>query len=160
MCKFPSLSEKYSSSFLEFLLNTLGDAQSSARDKDVIIRESYLKIFRDGKVQIEDDLLADRKVVTNKDVQAYLKDIEFFYKSVAFKFKIREIKPTQKENGEIFFLVSLDRSLTAIGITGEKVTTTQLRFIEVNVDEKSQDLKIASIYRIWSFVGERNLAQI
>ena len=132
--------------FLEFLLNTLGDAQSSARDKDVIIRESYLKIFRDGKVQIEDDLLADRKVVTNKDVQAYLKDIEFFYKSVAFKFKIREIKPTQKENGEIFFLVSLDRSLTAIGITGEKVTTTQLRFIEVNVDEKSQDLKIASIY--------------
>lgn len=132
--------------FLEFLLNTLGDAQTTARDKDVIIRESYLKIFRDGKVQIEDDLVADRKVVTNKDVPAYLKDIEFFYKSVAFKFKIREIKPSQKENGEIFFLVSLDRSLTAIGIKGEKITTTQLRFIEVNVDEKSQDLKIASIY--------------
>jgi len=64
--------------FLEFLLNTVGNSQTSARDKDVIIRESYLKIFRDGKVQIEDDLVLDRKVVTNKDVSAYFKDIEFF----------------------------------------------------------------------------------
>ena len=77
--------------FLEFLLNTVGNSQTSARDKDVIIRESYLKIFRDGKVQVEDDLLLDRKVVTNKDVTAYFKDIEFFYKNVEFKFKIREI---------------------------------------------------------------------
>ncbi|MEY3647601.1 MAG: hypothetical protein RLZ13_483, partial [Bacteroidota bacterium] len=66
--------------FLEFLLNTVGNSQTSARDKDVIIRESYLKIFRDGKVQVEDDLVLDRKVVTNKDVAAYFKDIEFFYK--------------------------------------------------------------------------------
>ncbi|MDA0314799.1 MAG: hypothetical protein O3A40_05820, partial [Bacteroidetes bacterium] len=36
--------------FLEFLLNTVGNSQTSPRDKDVIIRESYLKIFRDGKV--------------------------------------------------------------------------------------------------------------
>lgn len=89
--------------FLEFLLNTVGNSQTSARDKDVIIRESYLKIFRDGKVQIEDDLVLDRKVVTNKDVSAYFKDIEFFYKNVEFKLKIREIKPGQKENGQIFF---------------------------------------------------------
>ena len=68
--------------FLEFLLNTVGSSQTSARDKDVIIRESYLKIFRDGKVQVEDDLLLDRKVVTNKDVTAYFKDIEFFYKNI------------------------------------------------------------------------------
>jgi hypothetical protein len=68
--------------FLEYLLNTVGSAETPARDKDIIIRESYLKIFRDAKVQVEDDLLLDRKVVTNKDVTAYIKDIEFFYKNV------------------------------------------------------------------------------
>ncbi|MBM3168394.1 MAG: leucine-rich repeat domain-containing protein [Bacteroidetes bacterium] len=132
--------------FLEFLLNTVGDPQTSARDKDVIIRESYLKIFRDSKVQIEDDLLQDRKVVTNKDVTAYFKDIEFFFKSVEFKFKIREIKPFQKDNGDVFFLASLDRSITAVGLKGDKVASTKSRFIEINLDEKTQELKIASIY--------------
>jgi Leucine-rich repeat (LRR) protein len=132
--------------FLEYLLNTVGDAQTPARDKDVIIRESYLKIFRDAKVQVEDDLLLDRKVVTNKDVTAYLKDIEFFYKTVEFKFKIREVKPGQKENGEVYFLASLDRTITAVGIGGEKVSNTKPRFVEVNLDEKSQELKIVSIY--------------
>ena len=132
--------------FLEFLLNTVGNSQTSARDKDVIIRESYLKIFRDGKVQIEDDLVLDRKVVTNKDVSAYFKDIEFFYKNIEFKLKIREIKPGQKENGQIFFLASLDRTLTAVGLKGEKISNTKPRFIEVNLDEKSEELKIASIY--------------
>lgn len=132
--------------FLEFLLNTVGNAQTSARDKDVIIRESYLKIFRDEKVQVEDDLLLDRKVVTNKDVTAYLKDIEFFYKNVEFKFKIREVKPGQKENGEVFFLASLDRTLTATGMNGEKITNTKPRFVEVNLQDASQELKIVSIY--------------
>jgi len=132
--------------FLEYLLNTVGDSQTSARDKDVIIRESYLKIFRDAKVQVEDDLLLDRKVVTNKDVTAYLKDIEFFYKTVEFKFKIREVKPNQKENGEVYFLASLDRTITAVGIGGEKISNTKPRFIEVNLDEKTQELKIVSVY--------------
>lgn len=66
--------------FLEYLLNTLGSKDASHRDKDVIIRESYLKIFRDSKVQIEDDLTENRNVLINKDVTAYLKDIEFFFK--------------------------------------------------------------------------------
>lgn len=132
--------------FLEFLLNTVGNAQTSARDKDAIIRESYLKIFRDGKVQIEDDLLLDRKVVTNKDVTAYFKDIEFFYKNIEFKFKIKEVKAGQKENGDVFFLASLDRTITAVGLKGDKISNTKLRFVEVNLDEKSQELKIASIY--------------
>lgn len=132
--------------FLEFLLNTVGSAETSNRDKDVIIRESYLKIFRDAKVQVEDDLLLDRKVVTNKDVTAYFKDIEFFYKNIEFKFKIKEIKPAQKENGEVFFLASLDRTITAVGLKGEKISNTKLRFVEVNLNEKSQELKIASIY--------------
>lgn len=132
--------------FLEFLLNTVGNSQTSARDKDVIIRESYLKIFQNGKVQVEDDLVFDRKVVTNKDVTAYFRDLEFFYKNIEFKFKIREIKPGQKENGQVFFLASLDRSLTATGLKGEKISNTKPRFIEINLEEKSQELKIASIY--------------
>lgn len=132
--------------FLEFLLNTVGNSQTSARDKDVIIRESYLKIFQNGEVQVEDDLVFDRKVVTNKDVAAYFRDIEFFYKNVEFKFKIREIKPSQKENGQVFFLASLDRSITATGLKGEKISNIKPRFIEVNLDEISQELKIASIY--------------
>ncbi|MEB2779816.1 leucine-rich repeat domain-containing protein [Algoriphagus sp. C2-6-M1] len=132
--------------FLEYLLNTIGSAETQARDKDVVIRESYLKIFRDGEVQVEDDLLLDRKVVTNKNVTAYLKDIEFFYKDVNFKFKIREVKANQKENGDVFFTASLDRTITAIGINNEKVTNTKPRFVEVNLDSKSQELKIASVY--------------
>lgn len=132
--------------FLEYLLNTIGSGDTSPRDKDVIIRESYLKIFRDEKVQVEDDLLLDRKVVTNKDVTAYLKDIEFFYKNVEFKFKIREVKPAQKESGEVYFLASLDRTISATAISGEKITNTKPRFVEVNLDDKSQELKIVSVY--------------
>jgi hypothetical protein len=132
--------------FLEYLLNTVGNSETSARDKDVIIRESYLKIFRDEKVQVEDDLLLDRKVVTNKDVTAYLKDIEFFYKTIEFKFKVREVKPAQKDNGDVYFLASLDRTITATAISGEKITNTKPRFVEVNLDGRSQELKIASVY--------------
>lgn len=132
--------------FLEYLLNTVGSAETSPRDKDIIIRESYLKIFRDAKVQVEDDLLLDRKVVTNKDVTAYMKDIEFFYKNVEFKFKIREIKPAQKQDGELYFLASLDRTISATSLTGEKITNTKPRFVEVNLQEKSQELKIVSVY--------------
>ncbi len=132
--------------FLEYLLNTIGSSETQPRDKDVVIRESYLKIFRDGEVQVEDDLLLDRKVVTNKNVTAYLKDIEFFYKDVNFKFKIREIKPHQKENGDVYFTASLDRTITATGINNEKVNNTKPRFVEVNLDSKTQELKIASVY--------------
>src|SRR5882757_5796235 len=62
--------------FFQFMLNTLGSKQTSARDKDILITESYSKIFFDNKVQIEDDLDMDRKVITNKDVTAYLKDVD------------------------------------------------------------------------------------
>ncbi|WP_245947092.1 leucine-rich repeat domain-containing protein [Algoriphagus yeomjeoni] len=132
--------------FLEYLLNTIGSSETQPRDKDVVIRESYLKIFRDGEVQVEDDLLLDRKVVTNKNVTAYLKDIEFFYKNVNFKFKIRDVKAHQKDNGEVYFLASLDRTITATGINNEKVSNTKPRFVEVNLDSKTQELKIASVY--------------
>lgn len=132
--------------FLQYFLNTVGSGETSARDKDVIIRESYKKIFRDDKVQVEDDLLMDRKVITNKNVTAYLKDVEFFFKDASFQFKIREVKPQLKDNGELYFEVSLDRTLTAMGINSEKIENTQPRFIEINLDKASNELKIASIY--------------
>lgn len=132
--------------FLEYFFNTVGSKDTPSRDKDVIIRESYKKIFRDSKVQVEDDLLLDRKVITNKDVTAYLKDIEFFFKDANFKFKVREVKPFLRDNEELSFLVSMDRTLTATGLNNEKITNTKPRFVEVNVDKKSNELKIASIY--------------
>lgn len=132
--------------FLEYFLNTLGSFETPNRDKDVIIRESYQKIFRDGKVQIEDDLLVDRKVITNKDVTAYLKDVDFFFNDASFQFKIREIKPFVRDNGELSFLVSMDRTLTAIGLNHEGITNTKPRFVEINVDKLSNEIKIASIY--------------
>ena len=132
--------------FLEYFFNTLGSQETPARDKDVIIRESYKKIFRDEKVQVEDDLLLDRKVITNKDITAYMKDIEFFFKDANFKFKVREIKPFARDNGELSFMVSMDRTLTAIGLNREKISNTKPRFVEVNVDKRSNELKIASIY--------------
>ena len=68
--------------FVESAFNRLGDTTVTMREKDIIINESYLKFFRDDKVQIEDDLDENRQVVTNKNVQAYLKDINFFFKYV------------------------------------------------------------------------------
>src|SRR5690554_3357933 len=132
--------------FLEYFLNTVGSEKTSARDKDVIIRDSYSKIFRDEKVQVEDDLLLDRKVITNKDVTAYLKDVEFFFKDAEFKFRVREVKPSLKDNDQLFFVVSLDRTLVAKGLDDEKIENTQPRFIEINLERDSNELKIASIY--------------
>ena len=42
--------------FLEYSFNTLGNPKTSARDKDVIINESYAKIFLNAEVQVEDDI--------------------------------------------------------------------------------------------------------
>ncbi|MEX0884728.1 MAG: leucine-rich repeat domain-containing protein, partial [Cyclobacteriaceae bacterium] len=133
-------------SFLEYFLNTVGNSETSARDKDVIIRESYKKIFRDEQVQIEDDLLFDRKVITNKSVTSYLKDIEFFFKDASFKFKIKEINPKLNDNDELYFEVSLDRTINAIGLDNEEIENTKSRYIEINLDRDSNELKIASIY--------------
>ncbi len=74
--------------FLEYSFNTLGNAKTTVRDKDVIINQSFAKIFRDGDVQIEDDLDDNRETLINKDVQAYLKDIDFFFKEVVFSLNV------------------------------------------------------------------------
>ncbi|WMN10884.1 leucine-rich repeat domain-containing protein [Marivirga salinae] len=132
--------------FLEYLLNTLGSKDASHRDKDVIIRESYLKIFRDSKVQIEDDLTENRNVLINKDVTAYLKDIEFFFQNAKFDFDIKSTEPFLRDNGGLSFKVELNRTLKAKGIEGESILNTKTRFVEINLDKEKDELQIASIY--------------
>src|SRR6478736_1081847 len=132
--------------FLEFVLNTLGNGNTSTRDKDVLISESYSKIFRDAKVQIEDDLDDERGVVTNKDVVAYLKDINFFFRDVKFEFTIDKIDQGTTSGNNNFYKVSLHRNLSGTTVDSKAVNNSIPRFIEVNFNPKDQDLKIVSIY--------------
>ena len=133
-------------SFLEFTFNTIGNEKIPIREKDIIINESYKKVFANDEVQIEDDLLEDREVVTNKDVQAYLKDIDFFFEDVKFEYNLESIEPFTKDNGEIYFLATVNRNLSGTDVDGNIVNNNQERFIEINLQEESKDLKIASIY--------------
>jgi len=133
-------------SFMEYAFNTLGSSKSEYKDKDIIINQSFLKFFKDAKVQIEDDLVNNRDVVTNKDVQAYLKDIDFFYKEVTFKFTIEEITQETNENGGIYLKVKTMRNLKGTKIDGTQVNENKPRFIEINLDESKKELKIVSIY--------------
>lgn len=133
-------------SFMEFAFNTLGSKKSEYKEKDIIINQSYIKFFKDAKVQIEDDLLENRDVVTNKDVQAYLKDIDFFFTDVAFKFTIEDITQEVNEKGEIFFMVKTSRNLKGVSIEGKQINNNKPRFIEINLDDAKRELKIVSIY--------------
>lgn len=132
--------------FLEYVLNTLGNSGTSARDKDVLITESYTKIFRDTKVQVEDDLVEKRNVITNKDVQAYLKDVDFFFDDVKFEFTIKDIQGKVNANDKLFYKVSLLRNIKGMTVEGQAVNNTIPRYIEINYDPKDKDLKIVSIY--------------
>ncbi len=133
-------------SFLEFTFNTLGDPEVPVREKDVIINQSYAKMFESPEVQIEDDLDENRDVPVNKDVQAYLKDIDFFFREVDFKFTIEDIEHQINEKNQLFFKVTLNRNLQGITISGDTVNSNRIRYIEINLDDADQDLQIASIY--------------
>ena len=77
--------------YLEETMNFIGDSATSASEKEIVFTESWSKIFIDDKVQVEDDLDVNRKTPINKDVQAYLKDIDFFFKWANFKFDLQSI---------------------------------------------------------------------
>jgi hypothetical protein len=132
--------------FMEFAFNTLGSPKSEYRDKDIIINQSFLKFFRDAKVQVEDDLVEKRDVVTNKDIQAYLKDIDFFFTEVTFKYTVEEITTEVNEKGETYFKVKASRNLKGKTIEGKDINENRPRFVEINLDEASRGLKIVSIY--------------
>ncbi len=144
--------EKYSAdteklvSFLEFTFNTIGNPEVPVKEKDIIINQSFAKFFENEKVQIEDDLDENREVPINKDVQAYLKDIDFFFKHVAFKFDIEQIEHQINEKNQLFFKVTINRNLKGITVAGDTIDSNRLRYIEINLNDTEKDLKIASIY--------------
>jgi Leucine-rich repeat (LRR) protein len=133
-------------SFLQFVLNTLGSSSTSSRDKDVLITQSYSKIFRDDKVQVEDDLDDKRETITNKDIVAYLKDVDFFFEQVKFEFAIEDIQSSTLPNGNLFYKVTTRRTLDGVSAEGTAIKNVQPRFIEINFNPDDQDLKIVSIY--------------
>lgn len=132
--------------FLEFSLNTLGDPETSAREKETIILESYAKAFLNEKVQVEDDLDENREILTYKDVQAYLKDVDFFFTQVEFNFDIQDIQSLTSADGMNYFKVTANRNLKGTTVNDEPVNNNKIRYIEINLDEEEQVLKIASIY--------------
>lgn len=127
-------------------LNFLGNPNNPVYEKDIILKDSYSKIFRDDKVQVEDDLDETRSTLVNKDVQAYLKDIDFFFLNATFDFNIENIKLQTNEKGEPFFKVSMIRTLTGRTITGDSINNSKNRFLEINIDPYKKGLKIVSFY--------------
>ena len=133
-------------SYLEETMNFLGDSTASASEKEIVFTESWSKVFIDDKVQIEDDLDVNRNTPINKDVQAYLKDIDFFFKWANFKLDLQSIANNTRDDGTTFFKVTLTRHLTAMTVTDEAIDDVKNRFVEINLDRQNNSLKIASIY--------------
>ena len=133
-------------SYLEGTLNFLGDPEEVMAEKEIIINNSYLKIFRDAEVQVEDDLDENREVPLRKDVQAYLKDIIFFYKEAAFTMEVSSVDQIVGDEGEIVFKATINRNLKGVTVNNDTVDFNVLRFIEINLDPFKKDLKIVSMY--------------
>lgn len=132
--------------YLQETLNFIGDPEQTAQEKEIVFSQSYTKIFQDSKVQIEDDLDTKRNTNLTKDVQAYLKDIDFFFQYATFKFDVQSIASLNKEDGSPYFKVTLNRRLVGKTVTNDSINEVKKRFIEINLDKVKNDLKIASIY--------------
>lgn len=141
-----SLQSKQLVSYLEGTLNFLGNPNELPSDKDIIFNQSYLKMFANDEVQVEDDLDENREIPLNKDIQAYLKDIDFFFKEVKFHFDIEKVEHLVTDSNIIVFKLTLDRQLEGVTIENDTIVNNQLRYIELNLDPLQKDLKIASIY--------------
>jgi len=133
-------------SYFEGTLNFLGDPAEVAAEKDIILNESYLKIFKDPETQIEDDLDERRETPLNKNVQAYLKDVIFFYKKVSFTYDISSVEQQINQNDQVYFKVTANRTLQGITVAGDTVNNNLVRYFEINLDQQNKDLKIVSIY--------------
>ncbi len=132
--------------FFEFMLNSIGSENTPQTDKETIINESFSKAFESELVQIEDDLLEERRVITNKDVQAYLRDVDFFFQHITFQFDSLEIALSEKPSGESFYLVAYESNMNGTTLEGNPIKRSENRFLEVNIDQTSGELKIASVY--------------
>ena len=143
--------------YLQETLNFIGDPTQTAQEKEIIFSQSYTKIFLNNKVQIEDDLDTKRNATLSKDVQAYLKDIDFFFQHATFTFDVQSIANMSKDDGTPFFKVTLNRKLVGKTVTNDTINEVKVRYIEINLDKKNNDLKIASIYT--SKINERQSLQ-
>lgn len=130
--------------YLEANLNTLGNPQVPSVEKDILISESYNKLFRDAAVQIEDDLDPARSTVLYKDVSAYLLDVDFFFRSASFRYQVLEVSPQESDSGEPSWILRCLRSLEATDRRGHSLSNEQERFIEIN--RGADGLKIVSVY--------------
>ncbi|ANQ48265.1 leucine-rich repeat domain-containing protein [Flammeovirga sp. MY04] len=132
--------------FIESTLNDIAGDDYTKREKSIIINETYLKYFESDKTQIEDDLDPNRQVVSNKDVQAYLKDVDFFFEEANFEFIVEKIEHSVNNEGNLYFTVQLTRKLDALTVMNDTISNSAERFVEINLDPDAQELKIASIY--------------
>lgn len=129
-----------------YALNILGSDSAFASDKETLVQESYRRIFRDAKVLIEDDLIENRREVTNKEVQAYLRDVDFFFKRVEFQHTVGRIERKTNQLGRPYFFVETQRTLKAIDLDGKPIENIASRFFEIELDEHRQVLFIVSVY--------------
>ncbi|TSA26600.1 MAG: leucine-rich repeat domain-containing protein [Bacteroidetes bacterium] len=132
--------------FLESTLNLLADKQNTVREKETIINDSYQKFFWDSEVQVEDDLDTKRLVPLYKDVQAYLTDVDFFFKGAKFDYQVQDVSVLSNHAGQTFFKVTANRSLKGLTLDGDSVNSNQVRYIEINYDGNRKQIKIVSIY--------------
>ncbi|MEM6265164.1 MAG: hypothetical protein AAGI38_21860 [Bacteroidota bacterium] len=133
---------------MAYMFNVMGDPEVPIQEKKIIFTESYLKLFDSEEVQIEDDLVEGRSVSVRKNVAAYLKDIDFFFKSASFEFIEESVSHQVTEQGELSFKFQLRRYLKAENLEGDSVNNEQLRFVELNVNRETETIKIVSVYTV------------
>ena len=132
--------------FYQGTLNALGSKYTPVKEKQIMINQSFDKIFLDDKVQIEDDLDENRETVTYKNVQAYLQDVDFFFKEVRFNFEIKNVERQTNSENIPYYKVSTVCNIKGTTIKGENIDVFKDRYFEINLNEDEQTLKIASIY--------------
>ena len=132
--------------FFEGTLNFLADKGNPVKEKQVIINESYEKTFWDSKVQVEDDLDEKRLVTLYKDVQAYLSDVDFFFKRAKFRYTVQDVSVMTNSIGQTYFMVTTNRNLSGMTVNNDSVNNNKVRYFEINYDESKEQLKIVSIY--------------
>ncbi|AZQ61784.1 leucine-rich repeat domain-containing protein [Flammeovirga pectinis] len=132
--------------YFEGMLNDIAGDDYTNQEKGIMINNTYLKVFQSDKTQIEDDLDPNRQVVSNKDIQAYLKDVDFFFKEANFEFIIENIAHNVTNDGQLYFTVTMTRKLNGITVMGDTIENSMERYVEINLNQELQELKIASIY--------------
>ncbi len=132
--------------FMSGTLNAIGSENTPVFEKQIMINNSFNKIFLDDKVQVEDDLDENREIYMYKDVQAYLQDIDFFFKNVKFDFKIEDVEHFEGTDGDIVFKFKTIRHLKGLTIANDSMDSFMDRYIEINLNDNDQSLKIVSMY--------------